>query len=89
MRKLYCRACSFVKEHFCPEVPKCEIKVGEIEGNWHPAKSYCSEIKLIYSNEYFGNICHNEQRDLRSSNNILVHKFAHTSDKLQNIQIKP
>ncbi len=39
----------FVKEHFCPEVPKHEIKMGEIEGNWQPAKFYCSEIKLIYS----------------------------------------
>ncbi len=33
----------------CPEVPKREIKMGEIEENWQPAKFYCSEIKLIYS----------------------------------------
>ncbi len=26
----------FVKEHFCPEVPKCQIKMGEIDGNWQP-----------------------------------------------------
>ncbi len=38
-----------MKEHFCPEVPKCEIKMGEIKGNWQPAKFYCSEIKLIHS----------------------------------------
>ncbi len=31
-------------------VPKREIKMGEIEENWQPAKFYCSEIKLIYSN---------------------------------------
>ncbi len=39
----------FVKEHCCHEVPKREIKMGEIEGNWQPVKFYCSEIKLIYS----------------------------------------
>ncbi len=33
----------------CHEVPKREIKMGEIEKNWQPAKFYCSEIKLIYS----------------------------------------
>ncbi len=32
-----------------PDVPKCEIKMGEIEENWQTAKFYCSEIKLIYS----------------------------------------
>ncbi len=36
----------FVKEHFCPEVPKREIRMGGIEGNWQPAKFYCSEIKF-------------------------------------------
>ncbi len=32
-----------------PEVPKHEIKMGEIEGNWQPEKFYASKIKLIYS----------------------------------------
>ncbi len=31
------------------EVPKCEIKMGEIEGKGQPAKFYCYEIKSIYS----------------------------------------
>ena len=31
-----------------PEVPKREIKMGEIEENWQSAKFYSSEIKLIY-----------------------------------------
>ncbi len=39
----------FVKEHFCPEVPKRKIKMGEIEENWQPVNFYCTEIKLIYS----------------------------------------
>ena len=33
----------------CPKVPEREIKMGEIEEIWQPAKFYCSEIKLIYS----------------------------------------
>ncbi len=43
----------FLKQHFCPEVSKREIKMGEIEENWQPAKFYCSGIKLIYSIELF------------------------------------
>ncbi len=44
---IFSEATFFVRKD--PEVPKREIKMGEIEGNRQPAKFYCCEIKSIYS----------------------------------------
>ncbi len=40
----------FEKKNVNETTHKLEIKMGEKEENWQPAKFYCSEIKLIYSN---------------------------------------